>query len=96
MVTRVVRLHFRSEEADTFLGIFESSKEAIRAYPGCRKMELLRDIHAASTFVTISHWDSAEDLERYRKSALFGSVWERVKPLFSARAEACTVEKMEL
>jgi quinol monooxygenase YgiN len=96
MVVRIVRMHFRPEETAVFLEIFNANKAAIRAFPGCRYMELMSDINVPDTFVTISHWEAAEDLENYRQSALFGSVWERVKKLFSGRPEAFTVESTGL
>jgi quinol monooxygenase YgiN len=93
MVIRIVRMHFRADQVPVFLEIFNANKEAIRKFAGCTYMDLMRDIQSPGTYVTISHWSSADDLEAYRKSPLFGGVWTRVKPLFSARPEAFTVEK---
>ncbi len=95
MVIRIVRMHFRAGEVEEFLNAFNQYQDAIRSFPGCTYMELMKDLRALNSYVTISHWDSPEDLENYRKSPLFLSVWSRTKPLFSARAEAFTVEKVE-
>jgi quinol monooxygenase YgiN len=86
-------MHFRAAEVETFLKVFNDNKTAIRNFPGCSYMDLLKDVNALNTFATISHWDNVEDLERYRQSALFQSVWVQVRKLFSARAEAFTLEK---
>jgi quinol monooxygenase YgiN len=95
MVVRIVRMHFKPEEIEAFLQIFNANKEAIRAFPGCTYMELMRDVQSPSVLVTLSHWNSVDDLEQYRHSPLFNSVWIRVKKLFSGRPEAFTVEKMK-
>jgi heme-degrading monooxygenase HmoA len=95
MVTRIVRMHFRAEAVESFLKTFNENKDAIRSFPGCSHMELLKDIRALNTFVTISYWDRPEDLENYRKSMLFESIWARTKPLFSAKAEAFSAERVE-
>lgn len=88
MIVRVVRMHFREEEVESFLAIFNANKEAIRNFPGCTYMELMRDLNAPQTLATISHWNSVDDLEAYRQSPLFRSVWSRVRPLFARKAEA--------
>ena len=90
MVVRIVRMHFREEAVAQFLTIFESNKIAIRNFPGCRHLELLKDINHPGTYMTISHWEHTDDLEAYRKSELFVNVWARVKKLFVARTEAFT------
>ena len=94
MVVRIVRMHFREEAVPEFLAIFESNKIAIRNSPGCRHLELLKDLNHPTTYTTLSHWDRPEDLEAYRKSELFEGVWLRVKKLFAARTEAFTMVKV--
>ena len=93
MVIRIVRMHFRADAVETFLKVFNENKEAIRNFPGCSHMELMKDLRALNTFVTISHWNSVDDLDTYRHSPLFRSVWARTKPLFSAKTEAFTLEE---
>jgi quinol monooxygenase YgiN len=93
MITRIVRMHFRAAEVDVFLKIFEENKKAIRNFPGCTHLELLRDAGAGSSFTTISHWNGAADLEAYRKSDLFQGVWAQVKVLFSENPQAFSLEK---
>jgi quinol monooxygenase YgiN len=95
MVVRIVRMHFRADAVERFLKTFNDNKESIRNFPGCTYMELMKDIRALNTFVTISHWEKVEDLDEYRQSRLFESVWAKTKPLFSAKAEAFSVERIE-
>jgi quinol monooxygenase YgiN len=92
MIVRIVRMHFREEEIEAFLQIFNANREAIRSFPGCTYMDLMRDLNSPSTLVTISHWNGPGDLEAYRTSPLFRSVWSRVRPLFARKPEAFTVE----
>ncbi len=95
MVVRIVRMYFREDEVDAFLTIFNANKEAIRNFPGCSYMDLMRDVNSPATLCTISHWNGVEDLEAYRVSPLFRSVWSRVKPLFAQRPEAFTVAPVD-
>ena len=92
MIIRVVRMTFRPEQVDHFRALFADWAPRIRHFPGCRYLELWRDINDARVFFTHSHWDGPEDLERYRTSDVFGEVWPVVKALFEAPAEAWSVE----
>lgn len=86
-------MHFTDAGVDEFLEIFNANKIAIRNFPGCQHLQLLKDADDPNTYATLSHWDKAESLENYRKSELFGSVWGRVKTLFSERTQAFSLEK---
>lgn len=81
-------MHFTVKGAEKFLPIFEANEEAIRNFPGCRYLELLRDVNNDLTYTTLSHWKDEESLEDYRKSDLFVSVWRNVKILFRERPQA--------
>ena len=93
MLIRIVRMHFTEAGVEEFLEIFNANKEAIRNFEGCSHLQLLRDKDDPSVFITLSHWESEENLENYRKSELFGKVWGRVKNLFSERTIAFSSEK---
>lgn len=93
MIIRIVRMHFTDAGVDEFLRIFDQNKEAIRNFPGCTHLQLLRDADEPNTFATLSHWDGPDDLERYRKSELFGGVWGSVKTLFAERTQAFSMKK---
>jgi quinol monooxygenase YgiN len=94
MIVRLVKMTFRPEEAGRFLELFEGWRHRIIAFPGCLHLELLRGAQKQAVFFTYSVWRSAEDLEAYRKSAVFGDVWPVVKALFAAPAEAWTVDRL--
>ena len=93
MIVRIVKMTFRPEELGTFQGLFEGWKPRIRAFPGCRHLELLHDRNDPRVFFTYSQWDDPEDLAAYRDSAVFAAVWPTVKALFAAPAEAWTVDR---
>jgi heme-degrading monooxygenase HmoA len=86
-------MHFTEAGVDEFLQIFNANKEKIRNFPGCTHLQLLTDPDDPLCYTTLSHWSRPEDLENYRKSELFGSVWGRVKTLFSERTQAFTLER---
>ena len=94
MLIRIVKLTFRPEEIDTFLGNFHANKELIRAVPGCNRLELLQVEGQENVFMTYSWWDGADDLENYRHSDLFKSVWAKTKPLFADKPEAWSVKQL--
>ena len=96
MIKRIVKMTFRPEAVDTFLyEVFEPSKSKIRAFPGCRHMELLRATADTDTLFTLSYWDSAAHLEQYRQSALFQDTWAKTKALFAQKAEAWSTEVID-
>lgn len=83
---------FRPETVDIFVHeIFEASKDQIRAFPGCRHMELLRNLQQPELLFTLSQWDGEEALEQYRNSGLFQRTWAQTKALFAEKAEAWSV-----
>ncbi|HEY9045821.1 MAG TPA: antibiotic biosynthesis monooxygenase family protein [Ohtaekwangia sp.] len=93
MIIRIVHMHFNEADAEEFLTIFEKNKHAIRNFEGCTHLELLRDANNPAGFTTLSHWNREQDLEQYRQSELFRAVWGKVKPLFSERTQAFSLEK---
>ncbi len=86
-------MHFTEAGVEEFLQIFNKNKTAIRNFPGCSHLQLLKDVDDPTIYTTLSYWDKKESLENYRKSDLFGQVWGRVKTLFSERSQAFSLEK---
>lgn len=96
MIKRIVKMTFRPDGVDSFLkDVFEPSKTAIRAFPGCRHMELLRHVREREVLFTLSVWESEADLENYRQSELFRATWVKTKALFAQPAEAWSVEVVD-
>ena len=94
MLIRIVRMHFTEAGVEEFLHIFNQHKVAIRNFPGCSHLQLLKDADDPLCYTTLSHWDGPNDLEKYRKSELFASVWGRVKTLFAERSQAFSLERL--
>ncbi|WP_396601479.1 putative quinol monooxygenase [Algibacter sp. R77976] len=95
MLVRIVKLGFYKENIEVFLQNFDATKTKIRAFDGCKFLELYRDKNDPSIFFTYSYWESEDALEKYRKSELFNTVWSTVKPLFNIKPEAWSVDKLE-
>lgn len=96
MIKRIVKLTFRPEAVETFLNtVFEPSKAQIRAFPGCRHLELLQTTERPEVLFTLSYWDDAAALAAYRQSELFLSTWAKTRALFAERAEAWSVEVLD-
>ena len=91
MLLRIVKLTFKPENIASFEHIFESSKHRILAFPGCTFLELYQDKENPNVFFTYSFWEKESDLEFYRNSDFFKSVWGGTKALFSQKPEAWSV-----
>ena len=94
MLVRIVKLSFEPSKIEEFLTNFEINKDKIRNFEGCQRLELYRDQNTSNIFFTYSYWDSEVDLNNYRNSALFKSVWAKTKPLFNGKPEAWSVDKV--
>ncbi len=94
MFVRIVKMSFKPSNIEVFLANFEENKEQIRNFDGCEFLELYRDKHNTNVFFTYSFWNSENDLETYRHSNLFKNVWAKTKPLFNAKPEAWSVDKL--
>jgi len=95
MFVRIVKMHFNESDIEKFLKNFNENKEKIRNFDGCKFLELYRDKNETNIFFTYSYWNAEADLEAYRQSDLFKNVWNKTKPLFSAKPEAWSVDKLE-
>ena len=94
MFIRIVKMSFQCHKTDEFLTNFEANKLKIRAFEGCQFLELYRDKTHTNIFFTYSYWATEAHLENYRNSDLFKSVWAKTKPLFNAKPEAWSVDKI--
>lgn len=87
-ITRIVRLSFEESKIDNFLHIFETSKSKISNFPGCRKLDLMRDYNDLNVYYTVSQWETNDDLNKYRNSELFKITWAKTKLLFNDKPYA--------
>jgi len=94
MFVRIVKMSFAEENIIPFLDNFETVKQKIRNFEGCQFLELYRDKHNTNIFFTYSYWNTEDDLNNYRDSDLFQSVWTKTKPMFNAKPEAWSVDKV--
>ena len=92
MIVRWVHMHFKSEEVEQFIAVFDESRDAIRMSPGCHSLRLLRDPVDPCSIQTLSTWEKAEDLEHYRHSQLFENTWAKTKVLFDQKPRAYSYE----
>jgi quinol monooxygenase YgiN len=92
MLIRLVRMRFRPDAVDTFLALYERASPTIQRQPGCRSVQLVRQIDDPAAFATWSVWDDAAALDAYRTSDFFRSFWPEVKALFRGAAEAVSFE----
>lgn len=93
MITRIVKLGIKEDKVENFRSIFRENRGLISTFPGCQEVRLVFDLNENGTHFTISIWDSEEDLEKYRNSALFAKIWSTVKPWFSDKPEAWSTQE---
>lgn len=93
MITRIVKLHFQEDKISDFLAFFETIKYHVAGFKNCHGMKLLQDIKNPNIVFTYSKWESEQDLNNYRDSELFGTVWPTIKPWFKEKAEAWSVDE---
>jgi len=93
MFVRIVKMEFYPEKVTEFLKNFNLVKEKIRNTKGCRLLELYNDKNNKNIFFTYSYWETEKDLENYRNSKLFKTVWAKTKVLFNAKPIAWSVDK---
>lgn len=95
MITRIVKMTFRPEEAENFEALFRSKKALIAGTVGCHSVELLKEttsVKDAAVYITRSIWDDETSLEKYRASTLFAETWRLTKAKFAGRPEAWTTK----
>jgi hypothetical protein len=95
MLVRIVKLTFKKENIASFEAIFENNKKKIRQVEGCTFLELLQSREDENIFFTHSYWNSSADLDNYRNSEFFKSVWQQTKLLFGEKPEAWSLVKKE-
>lgn len=94
MLIRIVKMGFEPSKIEEFLEYFDTKKHLIRGYKGCEFLELYQDKNDPSIIFTYSYWREASDLENYRHSDLFKTVWTTTKTFFNAKPEAWSVDKL--
>ncbi len=96
MLIRTVRMTFRPDRLDEFLGLFCEARPKIEAAPGCRYLELWEDARFPNVLTTYSHWDGPAALDAYRQSDLFRQTWARTTPLFAAAPVAHSQRRLDI
>lgn len=94
MFVRIVKMSFDPSKIEAFLAYFQTKKQHIRDFEGCEFLELYRDKKNTDIFFTYSYWQAEADLENYRNSELFKTVWATTKQFFNDKPEAWSVDKL--
>ncbi len=94
-VLRLVHMTFHADTAAAFVALFEQHQAAIAAMPGCGGVILVeRPAAEGIGYSTVSRWRSAADLDAYRGSPLFGTVWPATKQLFAGPPTATSFTRL--
>lgn len=93
-IKRIVKLTIEVDKRDLFISLYKERAIKIASFDGCISVNLLEDRYDKAVFFTISYWESEEKLNDYRNSDFFESTWKTVKPLFSQKASAWTLDTL--
>lgn len=96
MILRIVRMEFTEETIDPFERLFSMYQSQIRHFPGCKSLELHGDPDNPLVRYTHSRWESTKNLEAYRHSDLFSTVWPQTKVLFGAKPLAYSLSLLKV
>lgn len=94
MLVRIVKMQFEEDKIEVFKALFEAQKQKIRNVDGCEFLELYQDLNNKGIFFTYSYWKDEKNLENYRNSELFKTIWAATKKNFCAKPEAWSVQKL--
>jgi heme-degrading monooxygenase HmoA len=95
MITRIVKMVFNPQEIQEFKEIFKTAQPFILSMKGCNSVYLFSDCKQGNILFTISKWDSEEDLNAYRNSALFEKTWANTKVLFADKPMAWSLTEFD-
>ena len=95
MLVRIVKLSLEEKNIEKFISNFDNQKKFIRNFYGCQFLEFYQDKNSKNIFFTHSYWDNEEALNNYRHSDLFKGIWSETKPMFNAKPEAWSVDKLD-
>lgn len=96
MLVRIVKMTFREDAVADFQIFFQGRKDKIRAFEGCTHLQLWQDSSQANIFFTYSLWQNETALLHYRNSSFFRETWYHTKQMFSAKAEAWSLNQVEI
>ena len=91
MIKRIVKMEFKEDKVNNFISLIEKNRKKIASSNGCISLEILQDINDKNVFFTYSCWNKEENLNNYRKSALFNQVWSETKTYFNNKPLAWSV-----
>lgn len=94
MMIRIVQLTFADAHCAAFESLFETLRNDIRHFPGCSHLELWKDRSRPGVYCTYSTWSGPEALDEYRHSDLFAKTWSTIKPWFSGKPEAWSLDRI--
>ena len=94
MITRIVKLKFNHDFCREFEDVFKKNKTLIIQQKGCISVDMMKNIHQQNEYFTYSIWQSEDDLNIYRNTVLFNSIWKILKSNFSEKPEAWSLNKL--
>lgn len=94
MLVRIVKMNFNEGSIEAFKVFFDERKQKIRNFKGCLHLELWQDKTHSNIFFTYSRWENETSLTQYRNSSFFRETWQQTKLMFSAKAEAWSIDSI--
>ncbi len=94
MLIRIVKLTLQNDVIPDFIASFEEKKKIILQFEGCHHLELWQEQKNPNVVFTHSHWENEDCLNAYRASDFFKATWASLKPTFTDKPAAWSVDKV--
>lgn len=91
-LTRVVKLTLAPHHIEDFKQVWIGHKSSIANMQGCISLQAYQDHKEPHIFFTISQWENEHALDNYRYSDFFKKLWSTVKPMFTEKAMAHSLQ----
>jgi heme-degrading monooxygenase HmoA len=87
-------VHIADAGTGTLERAFQDRLGAVDGWPGCRRLEVWRDLTRAGVYLMVSWWDSREDFSAYMRSDAHRRSHERIPE--EPRPSAAGVRRWEV
>lgn len=94
MITRVVKLTLKEGLKQEFLDIYRARNPKKNNMEGCISVRMFEPTIDSHEVFTISEWENEDYLNLYRETDYFKESWSMLKPLFTERAEAWSLQEI--
>lgn len=94
MITRIIKITIKPGNIDDFKQFISLMKENILTIGGCKHIDILNDREDKNIFFMYTIWETETVLNKYRKSELNKTFWNKLNQWSVKEPQAWTVENV--